>query len=327
MSTVHLDALDYKILYELDKNARAPYNSIAKRVGVSKQTVKNRIDALVAKKVITMFITAINMANFGVDPLQIFIGLHTIPEEKKKELIAYLMQHPYVPQVAVCDGQYDLFFGITGLKPHMIDECLSEVYSRFSSYIKVKKIVHFVDTRLFTREYLVNKKREVITPDKGFHSRKISCVPIKDVDKKILICLAENPRMPFVEIAQRVKSSIQTVINRTQQLEREGMIRGYFYLLNETVFIQHMILLEFNVVTKELEQKLFAYFAAQPSAMFIVKLLGDYDLEVITETKTFEEYRNFIDDFKKAFAPSLKSFIPLLIRDFPKLNFLPPFVK
>ena len=41
MSKIKLDKLDYKILYELDKDVRAPYATIAKKLGISKQTAKN----------------------------------------------------------------------------------------------------------------------------------------------------------------------------------------------------------------------------------------------------------------------------------------------
>jgi len=80
MSTKSLDQLDYKILYELDKDARASYTAMAKVLHISKQTVKNRVEKLMKEKVITHFITIINMANFGYIPYKVFISFRNVYE-------------------------------------------------------------------------------------------------------------------------------------------------------------------------------------------------------------------------------------------------------
>ena len=46
---IKLDLKDRKILYELDINSRQPFAAIAKKVGLSKQTVINRVKKLRGK--------------------------------------------------------------------------------------------------------------------------------------------------------------------------------------------------------------------------------------------------------------------------------------
>lgn len=324
MPLSELDKTDCKILYELDKNARASYASIAKQVRLSKQAVQKRVERLVSSGIISHFITVINMANFGVMPTQVYLTLRRSSEERKKAFVAYLLQHPSIPQIGLSDGPYDIFFGISARSQADIDDILASVYSHFPDMIEAKKIVQFVDTRLFTREYLLDKKRKLLPANKGFHSRETKPQPIKEIDGRILMCLAGNPRVSFLDVGRTLHTSAQTVINRVKYMEKHDVIRGYMYLLTEQMFIQHNILLELQTLTKEVQGQLFEYFASHPNVIFVAKLIGAYDLSLITECKDFNDYRRFSEDFKSMFSPYIKKFIPLLITGFPKLNFMPP---
>ncbi|MEK6947811.1 MAG: Lrp/AsnC family transcriptional regulator [Nanoarchaeota archaeon] len=327
MLTKVLDSTDLKILYELDKSFRIPDSSIAKNVGISKQSVKKRIDKLVDNEVIKKFVVVINMANFGVIPNQIYISLHSSSEKRKIEFIDYLINEKAIAQVTLCEGIYDLFFGITGNNIYEIEEFLSVVFTKFYDIIKEKKITIIIDTRLFPRDYLIDKNREIIPNNKGFHQRKFVKQDIKEIDNKILNILCLNPRIQIVDIASQLDSNVQTIINRIKFLEKNCIIRGYMYLTNEKIMMQHTILIELSSMDNNIEQKLFQYLSSCPNVIFIVKYFGEYNFAITTECKNFNEHRNFCDSFKKEFSNNIKSFIPLFIHDIKKMDLLPPDMK
>ena len=327
MLTKTLDSTDFKVLYELDKSFRQSYTSIGKNVGISKQSVKIRIDKLVESCIIKKFVTVINMANFGIIPNQIYISFHSSSEKRKNEFIDYLLNEKNIPQVTLCEGIYDLFFGITGTNIYEIEEVLSSIFTKFSDIIKDKKITIMTDTRLFPRNYLINKNREIIPQDKGFHIKKFERFDIKNIDNKILILLCKNPRMQVIDIASELKSPVQTIINRIKFLEKTGIIRGYMYLLNEKIMIQHNILLELSSMGENIDNKLLQYLSSCKNVIFIVKYFGEYNFSITTECKDFNEHRMFCDNFKKEFTSYIKSFIPLFIHDIKKMDMLPPNIR
>ncbi|MEG0931926.1 Lrp/AsnC family transcriptional regulator, partial [Algoriella sp.] len=49
---------------------------------------------------------------------------------------------------------------------------------------------------------------------------------IDDVDKKILMYLIDNTRMPFTEIAKKMNVSAGTIHVRVKKLEEAGIIKG-----------------------------------------------------------------------------------------------------
>ena len=320
-----IDNLDLKILYELDRNARAPYSAIAKKVGVSKQTVQKRIESLVSRHVVTQFTTIINMARFGIFPSQIYLSFNSCSQEEKKGFIESLMNNPAVTQASLCEGAYDLFFGIAARNQHEIDLALSNVCYPFASIIKTRKIVQFVDTRLFPRDHLIGKKRDINPMDKGFHSRQANPAVVKETDKGIIASLCQDPRISFTGIARKLNIPVQTIIQRVRFLEKEDVIRGYIYLLDEEIFMEHNVLLECSPLSNELEKRLFSYLANQPNVMFVAKTLGEFDFSINVETMDLKDYRKFAEDFKQAFAPQIKNFTPLMVTKFLKLSFMPKF--
>ena len=323
MSINKLVTLDYKILYELDGNARAAYSEIATKLKVSKQTVKNRMDKLIEDKIIKTFFTIVNEDNFGIKPLHIFVALNKVSTEKYQEIIDYLLKNKKVAQVTACEGIYDLYFGIVGRNPEEIDKELSKFYEQFSELIKDKKIVFFIDTHLYGRDYLLNKKRSIIPINRGFHKPSKEKVVLKEADFKVLGCLSAEPRIAATEIAQRTGLTVQTVIKKIKFLEESHIIMGYSFLLDPLKIVNHQILVEFAVLTKDLEKKVVTFCATNANALFVVKFLGEFNFSILVESLDHEEYREFVNEFKKEFSIYLKSFVPLLITDYPKLNFMP----
>ncbi|MHA1753150.1 MAG: Lrp/AsnC family transcriptional regulator [Candidatus Helarchaeota archaeon] len=62
---VILDAIDRKILKYLANNSRSSYKTMAKKIGISETTVKNRIVKLINNKVIKKFTIKIDFRKIG----------------------------------------------------------------------------------------------------------------------------------------------------------------------------------------------------------------------------------------------------------------------
>lgn len=87
-----LDALDNKILTELEKNARATYSEIGNEVGLSRVAVKNRIENLEKSGIIQGYKTVINPAK-APQSIQFIIDVEAIPELYKDVVHALGTDH------------------------------------------------------------------------------------------------------------------------------------------------------------------------------------------------------------------------------------------
>lgn len=74
-----LDQTDWKILRELQKDARLSYNELGKRVGLSAPATAERVRKLEDAGVITSYGAQVDVAKIGL-PLLVFIQLRCFPD-------------------------------------------------------------------------------------------------------------------------------------------------------------------------------------------------------------------------------------------------------
>src|SRR3989338_1819856 len=107
-----LDVKDRKIMYHLDFNARMPLSQLAKKIGLSKQVTKLRLDHLQQKGIIQGFYTDINPAKIGYDIFLIYLKFQKLSLQKEKEFIAHLSGQEKVGVNASLQGKWDHTIGI-----------------------------------------------------------------------------------------------------------------------------------------------------------------------------------------------------------------------
>ncbi len=71
-----MDGIDKKIILILREDSRTPFLHIAKKIGVSEGTIRNRVKELTKNKIIKRFTIDTKGTYFG------FVGLKTNPKEK-----------------------------------------------------------------------------------------------------------------------------------------------------------------------------------------------------------------------------------------------------
>ena len=85
---IKLDLKDCKILYELDINSRQSYHKIAKKVGLSKDSIIYRINKLQESGIIKQFHTVIDVGKLGFISFRLYLKLqNTIPQKLFKNFL------------------------------------------------------------------------------------------------------------------------------------------------------------------------------------------------------------------------------------------------
>ena len=105
-----LDILDMKIIQFLTEDARSTYKVIAEEAGVSAATVKNRIDKLKEKGIISRFTTVLDYYKLG-RAIKAFIGLKVQPT-KLQSIVGHLKENPDVHVLYRTSGDVDLFLEV-----------------------------------------------------------------------------------------------------------------------------------------------------------------------------------------------------------------------
>ena len=131
------DKYDRLILKELDENARKSLSELSKKVGLSRDAVRNRIKKLVDNKVIIAFTPIYNPPNMGFPIIDyVFISLYNPSEVQEKEFLKFLKSHKNVTYVAGLIGKWDYILDIMANNPGEFDRILKDIRQRFPELIK-----------------------------------------------------------------------------------------------------------------------------------------------------------------------------------------------
>ena len=103
-----MNEVDIQILTELMKDAQMPFSQIAKKIGVSHQTVGKRYKKMKKDGIIKVCSVLVDGSKLG-DEGTIFFMLSLAPEVKKEDAIKSLIQMPELYLVVEVIGDYDFY--------------------------------------------------------------------------------------------------------------------------------------------------------------------------------------------------------------------------
>ena len=130
--TSNLDDLDRHIIAALARNGRAPYREIARELGVSEGTIRNRVGRLTKEKLIR--ITAVgDMMALGVDVVAT-VNIRVNPGHVEK-VAEMLVEYPNVRFVATSFGSVDIIIQVLNKDIQSLHDFVNQELPRLSSEI------------------------------------------------------------------------------------------------------------------------------------------------------------------------------------------------
>jgi len=318
-----LDAKDNLILLELDRNARESNSSIAKKTRLSKEVVKYRIDRLRKNEIIRRFHTVINYFKLGIIKFKLYLRLTNINKETLEEIGEFFRSHHKTEWVASTTGRWDMIVGYLVNNVNEFDDEVQTVLQKFSKYIQEKAIT--------TTLYLAHQEREFLEPDKEkqiktvYHSSKDKREKISKTEEKVLRIIANNARMPLVNIAKMIGKSTGLVRYILKKLEEKKIILAYKVLLNpkamDRIFCKALIYL--TNITKEDLKRFIAYAGSLEGAIWPQRVIGNWDFELDFELKNYDEFQEVILQLKEEFPSVIKNYEFCIVSKEFKLDLFP----
>ncbi|HJX50672.1 MAG TPA: winged helix-turn-helix transcriptional regulator, partial [Candidatus Nanoarchaeia archaeon] len=225
----NIDSLDRKILYELDHNSRQSASQISKKLRVHKNVINFRINRLIEKGVIRQFVTIISPSVLGLIPCKIYLQLQNLTDEKQKSIIQFIQKLPLY-WAAKVSGRWDFILGVLVKDIKEFGDIKNRVLEKFGEDITNKTISILIEAPYYYREYLTEDKSKKMEIRYWLKESRNEKLDYQDIE--ILRLLANNSREPIVEISEKVKLTVKTVISRIKSLEKSGIIADYRISLN-----------------------------------------------------------------------------------------------
>jgi DNA-binding Lrp family transcriptional regulator len=131
------DTFDKKIILVLNEDARQSLADISKKVGLSRDAVKNRIKKLIKGKVIINFKPILNTPAMGFPIVNyVFISLYNPTPDEEKKFIKFLKLQKKITYVASLIGKWDFIIDIMAENPGEFNIIMKGIRQNFPNLIK-----------------------------------------------------------------------------------------------------------------------------------------------------------------------------------------------
>ena len=220
---IELDELDRQIVELLRRDGRRSSSSVARQLGVAKQTVAKRLDRLLKHDAIRI-VARVDPVAFGF-PLYCGIGVRVRPgsvDRVGEQLAA--MDH--IAWVGMSTGSYDLLADAFLPDTDAIFEFLHE---RLASMQDIVETREWLVLRSAKYVYLRDEEQEAGAEAlRGWTTKPGSTLAparVDDLDRDIIGLLRQDGRRPFTDIARRMRVTEATVASRVDRLLRTGAVQ------------------------------------------------------------------------------------------------------
>ncbi len=314
-----LDLIDRKLLVELDVNSRQPIAALAKKVRLSKQAVKQRLEKLEKNKVILGYYAVIDVFKLQRQSARLWIKLQGSYNED--EIIKFALQMRDVGWVLRLDGVYDLAIILWSRDMFDFDNAVKELNFRFGAFLKTVDVSFIVRAHHISHRYLTNEK----TLHELIMEQKFSRLELDETDSKILGILAKNSRASLVEISRQLGISDKTVKYRIKNLEKNKIILGYMVILDyaKIGFTWHKVFLRLQNLSAEKYRQLISFIKSKTNVMFVTEAIGVSDLEFEAMLRTPQEFHELMREIRMRFPEIIKEFSWITIFKTEKIYYAP----
>ena len=299
-----LDKLDKKIMYELDLNARISAAKLAKKLRKSKETVNFRINRLLRELYINGFYGIFNTSKLGWYYSKMYVRFKGITPEKEQEIIEYVQRQPHLSFLATLEGYYNLIILIMVKQPNDMIEFLHPFMKKYGDFVQLK------DTTTFITAHRLNQKFFTLGAKTNdlFYPKSIETYTLDKEDKQILGLLSENARMPLTEMAKKMCVDPKVVRYRMNKLEKERIILGYVSSPNFSKLGLQFIQINISFKDPSIVKSVIEYFDSTNKCLFVMEMLGKYDMAVEVHLKDNQELKEILDRFRSLFSEAYTSY-------------------
>ena len=300
-----IDVKDKKIMYQLDLDSRQSFRSIGRKVGLSKDIVASRVKKLQEKKILRRFYTRFDNSKLGLSALRLYFKYQYMTPEIKKEIIDHFVNCEYTTLVASIEGSYDLVVLLLVKNLNHIFSFWRKTLIEYGDYFSDRMFSLYEGETVYRKSFLLDEKDDrTMLSTIGVEGES----EMDDFDFKILKLLSSDSRIPTIEIAKKLNSTVSRINNRIKKLMKSGIICGYktlidFNKLGYKWFKVDIFLREYSKI-----QQIIQYIEKNPYLHTLDTTLGYADLELEFLLKDVDQLHQIIEDISTKFHKNIRNY-------------------
>ncbi|MFA5049746.1 MAG: winged helix-turn-helix transcriptional regulator [Candidatus Micrarchaeia archaeon] len=302
ISRFKFDAIDLKLLYELDCNAFQSLSKIAKKLKTKRDVLLYRIKRMEKEGIIKGYIALIDYGKIGFMAGVIYLKYQHENDKIKNEILDYFNSEPKIWWVNSRDGNFDLGAGFWFRNLKEFRKAQIEMMKKYLFYFKEMKSRIYTHILQFPRRYLSKNFQDLPPVSISTEADKMT----DDTDDRILSILSKNARMPYTEIATIANLSAAQVHYRIKNMKKNRVILGARPMIDRSMLGYRWYKVDFYLDDCSIMDKLKAYLLSHLNTVYVYEAVGGADIEVEFEVKNPEELSKIIGQIKNKFQNAIR---------------------
>lgn len=326
-NSLDIDLKDRKILYQLDLNCRQSNAQIGKKVGLSKQVVDYRIKKMEEEGIIKGYWTNIDSYRFGYQVFRYLIILQNATSSIKDEIMQQIANYKKTWAVYSVKGTYDLSTHIwVNSIPHFF-QFWDNLNENYGDYFAEKIFSLYLEVDVYPSSYLITEENYKADREKPKTVGGKDSIHIDYSDYHILNEIADNARIPTVELAEKLGCSSQNASYHLQSLVNKGIIQSFRTSINTSkIWFEEFYV---DIWLKELSKrrKIWDYLKYNPYVTFINTTAGYVDIEIEFVIENSDRLIDIIEEVSSRFPGAIRKYLYWSKKNWYKLRCIPEMTK
>jgi Lrp/AsnC family leucine-responsive transcriptional regulator len=317
-----VDELDKRILYELDLNGRATYSEIGKKLKVSKERAKYRVQKLEESGIITNYYAVVDQAKLGFSSYRIYIKLERLGKRGEIEFIDYLMKQKDIWIIASVSGNFHVAFGVWARTMWDFQEFWNKMMEQHGDIITWFQIAPIMSYTEFSRDYLIESERKI--ERKALTTfRRCEPMQVDEVDMKILSALCKNARTSLDEIARELGVSLMVVRYRLKKLKESGVLLGFRALIDQRKLGYDYYKVDVVFGERKRGEEFKKYMLAHPNVAYSEETIQGSDFEFDVHVRGLGELLEMMGEARRKFGKTIKQYWYYYMLKMHKTEYIP----
>jgi DNA-binding Lrp family transcriptional regulator len=319
---LELDKKDREILYLLDLNGRLSYSQIARKVKISKQVAKYRIERLEKEGFIKGYFTMIDTSRLGYTTFRVYLKFRNLTPDVKKEIIDYLKSKKQNWAVVLITGKWDIALGVTVTDIYDFYTVWEKILNKYLEHIGEYTTCIYSPIFHYSKSYLIGEEDNSKVRILGGNEK--ASFDQKDIE--ILTFISNNARVSLLEVSKKLDLTPEAISSRLKILEKKGIIQGYRAMIDVNKFGYEFYKAEIRLSDYGKIKSILNFCHLHPNIYQVDKTIGGETLEIEFHVKSVREMLKIIEDFEIAFPNVIERFDYITILSEEKTTYMPHLV-
>ena len=313
----YMDKKDEKILSCLIDNARMSFSMIGRKVRLSKDSVRYRINNMEQKGVINGYTALLNVHKLGYVRHHLLVHLSKFDDVIKRDLIEKAEKYDFIHFIKEFSGKYDLEIGFVAKTPIEADSYISRILKLFKDNIKEYELI------ILTENYINNNFPFHKSTFKG--NNVVDNIELDQIDKEIIKLLLSDSRRNLYEIGEKVGLSSDAVNYRLKNLKKIGVIDRFIPSLDlkKVGYTVYTVAMDINFFDDKKLLTFKSLLETNKNVLWAVKSIGAFNILMYLAVKDSSDLHKTINQIRNLFFMNLNSYEILVSYKTHKYTYLP----